>query len=63
MIIGRLNHGGIATPSVEASVALYRDLLGATSIGTPSTCPGRECGCVSSICSVEAPSSLHYKVM
>jgi methylmalonyl-CoA/ethylmalonyl-CoA epimerase len=32
-MIGKLNHVGIATPSIEASVALYRDLLGATSIG------------------------------
>jgi methylmalonyl-CoA/ethylmalonyl-CoA epimerase len=32
-MIGRLNHIGVATPSIEASVALYRDLLGATSIG------------------------------
>ena len=33
LMIGRLNHIGVATPSIEASVALYRDLLGATSIG------------------------------
>ena len=32
MTIGRLNHVGIATPSIEASVALYRELLGATKI-------------------------------
>jgi methylmalonyl-CoA/ethylmalonyl-CoA epimerase len=32
-MIGRLNHVGIATPSIEQSVALYRDLLGATKIG------------------------------
>jgi methylmalonyl-CoA/ethylmalonyl-CoA epimerase len=32
-MIGRLNHIGVATPSIEASAALYRDLLGATSIG------------------------------
>ena len=32
-MIGRLNHIGIATPSIEKSVALYRDLLGATRIG------------------------------
>ena len=27
MPIGRLNHVGVATPSIERSVALYRDLL------------------------------------
>nr|WP_295663869.1 methylmalonyl-CoA epimerase [Polymorphobacter sp.] len=32
-MIGRLNHVGIATPSIEKSVAVYRDLLGATRIG------------------------------
>ena len=29
MRLGRLNHVGVATPSIEKSVALYRDLLGA----------------------------------
>jgi methylmalonyl-CoA/ethylmalonyl-CoA epimerase len=32
-MIGRLNHVGVATPSIEASVRLYRDVLGATAIG------------------------------
>lgn len=32
-MIGKLNHVGVATPSIEASVRLYRDILGATSIG------------------------------
>jgi methylmalonyl-CoA/ethylmalonyl-CoA epimerase len=35
MTIGRLNHVGVATPSIEQSVALYRDLLGATKIHEP----------------------------
>ena len=30
-MIGKLNHVGVATPSIDASVALYRDMLGATS--------------------------------
>ncbi|GGE85250.1 methylmalonyl-CoA epimerase [Sphingomonas prati] len=34
MTIGRLNHVGIATPSIEASLAVYRDVLGAT-VGEP----------------------------
>jgi methylmalonyl-CoA/ethylmalonyl-CoA epimerase len=35
MTIGRLNHVGVATPSIEQSVALYRDLLGATKVHAP----------------------------
>ena len=31
-MIGRLNHVGVATPSIEQNVALYRDMLGATKI-------------------------------
>jgi methylmalonyl-CoA/ethylmalonyl-CoA epimerase len=32
VMIGRLNHVGIATPSIEDSWELYRDVLGATRI-------------------------------
>ena len=32
-MIGKLNHVGVATPSIDESVKLYRDMLGATSIG------------------------------
>jgi methylmalonyl-CoA/ethylmalonyl-CoA epimerase len=31
-MIGKLNHVGVATPSIAESVKVYRDLLGATSI-------------------------------
>ena len=31
-MIGKLNHVGIATPSIDDSVALYRDVLGCDSI-------------------------------
>lgn len=31
-MIGRLNHVGVVTPSIDASAAMYRDLFGATSI-------------------------------
>ena len=31
-MIGRLNHVGVATPSIDESVKLYRDVLGATRI-------------------------------
>lgn len=29
-MIGKLNHVGVATPSIEASVKMYREMLGAT---------------------------------
>ena len=35
MNLGRLNHVGVATPSIERSIAIYRDLLGATKIHEP----------------------------
>jgi methylmalonyl-CoA/ethylmalonyl-CoA epimerase len=31
-MIGKLNHVGVATPSIDDSVKMYRDVLGATSI-------------------------------
>jgi methylmalonyl-CoA/ethylmalonyl-CoA epimerase len=31
-MIGKLNHIGVATPSIDESVKLYRDVLGANSI-------------------------------
>ena len=40
-MIGKLNHVGVATPSIEQSVAMYRDVLGATKIGETSL--GRTC--------------------
>jgi methylmalonyl-CoA/ethylmalonyl-CoA epimerase len=38
-MIGKLNHVGVATPSIEASVAMYRDVLGATEIGEKFSMP------------------------
>ena len=38
-MIGKLNHVGVATPSIEKSVALYRDVLGATKIGDKFAMP------------------------
>lgn len=34
-MIGRLNHVGVATPSLDAAAALYRDVLGAEDFTTP----------------------------
>ena len=41
-MIGRLNHVGVATPSIEASVAMYRDLLGATRAHAPFDLPNSQ---------------------
>lgn len=41
MPLGRLNHVGVATPSLEASIAMYRDLLGADAIGEPFDLPAQ----------------------
>lgn len=35
MTLGRLNHIGIATPSIEKAVETYRHILGADAIGEP----------------------------
>ena len=35
MKLGRLNHIGVATPSIEGSVRYYRDVMGATSFQKP----------------------------
>ena len=52
-MIGRLNHVGVATPSIEDSIALYRDMLGATSIGTPFDLPAQGVR----VCFVNLPNS------
>lgn len=35
MKLGRLNHVGVATPDLDASIAFYRDVMGATDITEP----------------------------
>ena len=39
MKLGRLNHIGVATPSIEDSIAHYRDAMGATDIEEPFDLP------------------------
>jgi len=39
MKLGRLNHIGVATPSIEDSIAHYRDTMGATEIHKPFDLP------------------------
>ena len=53
MTIGRLNHVGVATPSIEGSIALYRDLLGATHIGEPFDLPAQGVR----VCFVDLPNT------
>ena len=40
-MIGKLNHVGVATPSIADSIVLYRDVLGATKIGEPFDLPAQ----------------------
>ena len=53
MYLGRHNHVGVATPSIDDSVALYRDLLGATKIHAPFDLPAQGVR----VCFVDTPNS------
>ena len=53
MKLGRLNHVGFATPSIERSVAMYREMLGATHVGDPFDLPAQGVR----VCFVDAPNS------
>ena len=53
MKLGRLNHVGVATPSIEQSIVLYRDLLGATHVSDPFVLPAQGVR----VCFVDAPNS------
>ena len=64
MKLGRLNHVGVATPSIERSVALYRDVLGATHVGDALDLPTQGCGFVlPTRGKLEMTVSSHYNVM
>ena len=52
-MIGKLNHVGVATPSIEQSVKLYRDILGATKIGERFSLPEQGVW----VCFVDLPNS------
>ena len=41
MKLGRLNHIGVATPSIADSIAFYRDVMGATKIHDPFDLPSQ----------------------
>lgn len=52
-MIGKLNHVGVATPSIDDSVKLYRDVLGATKIGEKFSMPEQGVW----VCFVDLPNS------
>ena len=52
MKLGRLNHVGVATPSIEQSVALYRETMGATAVHDPFDLPAQGVR----VCFVDAPN-------
>ena len=52
MKLGRLNHIGIATPSIADSIAHYRDVLGATKIHEPFDLPDQGV----KVCFVDTPA-------
>ena len=53
MILGRLNHVGVATPSIADAIPFYRDVMGATSIGEPFDLPAQGV----KVCFVDTPPS------
>jgi methylmalonyl-CoA/ethylmalonyl-CoA epimerase len=52
-MIGKLNHVGVATPSIEASAKMYREMLGATDIGDRFAMPEQGVW----VCFVNLPNS------
>lgn len=53
MPIGRLNHVGVATPSIEKSLELYRTMFGAEPHGEPFDLPAQGVR----VCFVDTPNS------
>ena len=53
MTLGRLNHVGVATPSIARSIETYRHLLGAQFIGEPFDLPAQGVR----VCFVNAPNT------
>ena len=53
MSSGRLNHVGVATPSIEKSVEMYVNLLGATKVHEPFDLPPQGVR----VCFVDTPNS------
>lgn len=53
MTLGRLNHVGVATPSIERSVETYRTLLGAQRVGEPFDLPTQGVR----VCFIDSPNT------
>jgi methylmalonyl-CoA/ethylmalonyl-CoA epimerase len=53
MKLGQLNHVGVATPSIEKSLEMYRTLFGAEPHGEPFDLPAQGVR----VCFVDAPNS------
>ena len=53
MKLGRLNHVGVATPSIDASVAHYRETMGAEVVRDPFNLPAQGVR----VCFVDTPNS------
>ena len=53
MQLGRLNHVGVATPSIERSLELYRTMFGAEPHGAPFDLPAQGVR----VCFVDTPNS------
>jgi methylmalonyl-CoA/ethylmalonyl-CoA epimerase len=53
MKLGRLNHVGVATPSIEKSIVHYREVMGATKIHEPFDLPTQGV----KVCFVDTPNT------
>ena len=53
MKLGRLNHIGVATPSIAGSIAFYRDVMGATHIHEPFDLPEQGV----KVCFIDTPAA------
>ena len=53
MKLGRLNHVGVATPSIETSIAHYRETMGAEVVRDPFDLPAQGVR----VCFVDTPNS------
>ena len=51
--LGRLNHIGVATPSIAHAIETYRTLLGATAIGEPFDLPAQGV----KVCFIDTPNT------
>ncbi len=53
MQLGRLNHVGVATPSIAEAIPYWRDVMGATGIGEPFDLPSQGV----KVCFVDTPNT------